>query len=175
LKALALSLLLALSASAATLDFAGTLSNTDGTFNRPLAGSPPANLSAVGTNVFYDAYTFQVLVAGIVTLETTSATLNNGSADDTFLALYTPSFNPASPLTNILQSDDDAGPGALSLISRNLAVGTYVVVATSFSNGQEGDYNLRITGDVASGVPEPSSALLLVPAVAALAWRRRRA
>jgi MYXO-CTERM domain-containing protein len=179
--------LLALSqlALAAPVSFSGTLSADDPTYNRSLSGSPPSSLSAVGTAVSYDVLGFHVTASGSYLMEILSASLSNGSPDDTFIALYQDAFDPTQALLNIVEADDDAGLGLLSRMSRALDVGTsYFLVITSFNNGQLGDYAGRfdtVAGDgqvvidaVPNGVPEPSTVLLGPAALAAAALTRRR-
>jgi hypothetical protein len=169
-------------AAAATTPFVGTLSGTDPTFNRPLAGNPPGGLSGVGTAVSYDLLPFYVTAADTFTMRTTSASLSPGTADDTFIVLYQNAFNAGAPLANALQADDDSGPGALSQMSRALAPGVqYYLVVTSFSNGALGDYtgNIQNPGNGAAVlglVPEPSTAMMMIAALAVggLAASRRR-
>ncbi len=145
------------------------LSAASPTFNRP---NTLTALSAVGTNVFYQAQQFYVNTTGTYGLETTTALLAPTPADDTFLALYRPSFNPASGLTNLIALDDDAGVGALSLISTSLTANTqYVLVTTTFNNNVTGAITTRISGATGStvtlgvvpsvGAPEPGSLSLL--------------
>lgn len=170
-------------AGAATTNFAGTLSATDPIFNRPLTGAPPTGLSAAGTAVSYDLYPFFVTAAASFTLQTLSATFATNTVDDTFIALYQTAFNPATPLANAIAADDDAGTGPLSLITATLNPGVqYYLVSTSFFNGAFGPY----TGSIAAAgapaavfglVPEPSSAMMLLAALALggmVAARRRQ-
>ncbi len=170
-------------ASAATAPFVGTLAVTDAVFNRPLSGNPPSGLSGVGTAVSFDVFPFFVTAADTYSLATLSANLLPIPADDTFMVLYQTSFNPGAPLSNVLQADDDAGPGALSLITRPLVPGIqYVMVVTSFSNATFGDYTGSISNAgagtaVFGAVPEPSTALMMLGALAAggfVAARRRQ-
>lgn len=171
-------------ASAATAPFVGTLAATDPVFNRPLVGNPPPGLSGVGTAVSFDVFPFFVTAADTYSLATLSANLLPVPADDTFMVLYQTSFSATAPLTNVLQADDDAGPGGLSLITRALVPGTqYVMVVTTFSNSTFGDYTGSISnagaGTAVFGlVPEPSTALMMLGALAAgglVAARRRQA
>jgi hypothetical protein len=92
---------------------------------------------------------------------------------DTMLFLYGPGgFDPASPLLNGVDSDDDDGPGFLSYMATNLNAGTmYTLVTTTFDNGVTGDWGVYVRGpgDV---VPEPASMAAL--GLGALALLRRR-
>jgi MYXO-CTERM domain-containing protein len=170
-------------ALAAPVNFAGTLSDSDPTYNRVISGNPPVNLSGVGTNVSYDVFAFTVSLTDTYTVGTLSASFATDTADDTFITIYQNLFNPAAPLTNALQADDDAGPGALSFISRSLNAGTsYFLVVTSFNNGQFGNYtgqfntagNGSVTVDGGGTVSTPSTLALVPLALAGLALTRRR-
>ncbi|WP_309706979.1 PEP-CTERM sorting domain-containing protein [Armatimonas sp.] len=159
-----------------------TLTAASPTFNRPLSGTPVTSLSGVGTAVSYGALTFIPDSTQTYTFETTAATLATGTADDTFLVLYQGSFNPASPLTNALVADDDAGVGSLSLMSRALTGGTtYILVTTTFNNGQFGPITTRISSAApatlnlgGASAPEPGTLALLGTALVALPLIRRR-
>ena len=145
-----------------------TLASTSPRFNRP---TTTTSLSAVGTNVYYQAQQFNVNTAGLYSFETTAATLTPTPADDTFLALYQTSFNSASPLTNLIAVDDDGGAGALSLISNFTLSNSaqYFLVTTTFSNLTTGSITSRISGPggavvtlvTPAAAPEPGTLPLL--------------
>jgi hypothetical protein len=118
----------------------GQLSVTDATFGRPNVGNPPTTLaSGDGNNVYYDTLTFSPTVSGTYTITMTDSSL------DGFYVLYSPSFNPASPLTNALQAVDDVND-LLPQITRSLTAGTnYVLVTTSYDNLATGAYANRFT------------------------------
>lgn len=124
-----------------TLNFSGTLELADPVFNRPLsiAQGGSCALSGVGTAVHYDTYTYTTTTSGNVTISIKpgdGATITPSGAD-TYIALYGPGgFNPASPCTNFIASNDDDGGSALSRIvtTTPLAPGTYTIVFTSFDN-----------------------------------------
>lgn len=120
--------------------FSGTLDLSDPTFNRPLSISQggTCGTSGVGTAVHYDTYTFTKTTSSNVTISIVpadGASISPGTAD-TFIALYGPGgFNPATPCSNFIASNDDAS-GALSRITTTtpLAPGVYTIVFTSFDN-----------------------------------------
>jgi hypothetical protein len=184
--------LLSTTASAAVVNFSGTLSDTDPLFNRPLDGSPPPDVSS--RNVYHDVFTFFVTVGGTYTLQTTSASLSgpfnplfSPNPTDTFIFLYQNSFSPDSPLTNVLEGNDDGGgAGQLSSITRALAADTqYFLVVTSFRASYTGDYagtisndgdGTAVLGDLPppNVVPLPGTLALAALGLAGLAAARRK-
>ena len=81
-----------------------------------------------------DLYTFRVTTAGTYTIETSGTT-------DTFLSLFGPNSS-----TNLIATDDDSGPGTLSLLVQNLNAGQYFVQVRHFSSRRDG--RLRYRGTV---------------------------
>ena len=81
-----------------------------------------------------DLYTFRVTTAGTYTIETSGTT-------DTFLSLFGPNSS-----TNLIATDDDSGPGTLSLLVQNLNAGQYFVQVRHFSSAGTG--RLRYRGTV---------------------------
>ncbi|MBX2927647.1 MAG: DVUA0089 family protein, partial [Saprospiraceae bacterium] len=123
-----------------TVLFPGTLTTGDPTYNRVVGVGPPCTLSAVGTNVHYDAYSFTLVTAATVTVSIDpddGASISPLNAD-TYLSLYGPGgFNPASPCTNILAVNDDIAGSSnrrSRIVTGTLAAGTYTAVLTSFDN-----------------------------------------
>lgn len=165
-------------AFAAPVNISGALTASDPVFNRPLSTT---TLSGVGTATSYDVFGFHVSAAGTYSFEALSF---SAAGADTFVALYRDVFNPAAPLANLLQVDDDSGVGALSLLSRALTAGTqYYLVFTTFDNGDFGSYtgvfntvtgNGQVALDGAAAVPEPGTLALLPLALAGMVLVRRR-
>jgi hypothetical protein len=176
LATVALAVVVSTPASAANFIGATTLASP--TYNRPLAGTPPVSLSAVGTAVHYQTVAFTVGTTGSYTF-LMSALVPAGW--DTFLSLYSNSFNPALSLTNILVSNDDNPTIGLSGFTINLTAGTsYFAVATGFGNNDVGTYNLAITGPgtvnfpAAAGVPEPATWAMMLLGFGGVGFAMRR-
>jgi hypothetical protein len=79
-----------------------------------------------------DRYTFTVTTAGRYAIETSGRT-------DTFVSLFGPNSE-----TRLLAEDDDSGPGSLSLLVQELAVGQYVVRVRHFSLASTGPYGISV-------------------------------
>jgi len=79
-----------------------------------------------------DRYMFRVATAGTHALETSGST-------DTFVSLFGPNSE-----TRLIAEDDDSGPGTLSLLVQNLAVGQYFVRVRHFSPASTGPYGISV-------------------------------
>lgn len=127
------------------------------TFNRASAefdGDDFNILSSEGTDVNYQAITFVVTPGGDVRLET----IVGPTAFDTVLFLYS-DFDPANPLANGIDADDDGGDAdcgeySCSLINQTLAPGEYVAVVTGYEDEDYGIFRLEIDGPVFLGTLE---------------------
>ena len=122
---------LTVAASAQSYIVTGALTASDPRFNRPTTLS---SLSGVGTSVAYDVYKFKVSVSGTYGAEMLSP---DPSTLDTYLLIYS-SFNPASPLTGLLNGDDDYS-GALSILG-GTTPGTSAFRASKIAVGGGGNY-----------------------------------
>ncbi|MEZ4909256.1 MAG: hypothetical protein R2774_00175 [Saprospiraceae bacterium] len=114
----------------AVTSFGGSLDLTDGIFARCNGFS----------NVHYDVFPFQVSVTGSYTFNA------NGSLGDTYAYIYSGSFDPASPCTNVIASNDDGAGDLDPLITVNLTAGVqYYYVFTDYFTTPTGTYNVTIT------------------------------
>jgi hypothetical protein len=87
-----------------------------------------------------DLYTLDISTPGIYTIETSGAT-------DTFLSLFGPDSD-----TTLAAADDDSGPGLLSLIVEDLAVGAYLVQVRHYSPVGSGAYGISVSSHADPGV-----------------------
>ncbi|HYW20947.1 MAG TPA: hypothetical protein VE956_16925 [Nodularia sp. (in: cyanobacteria)] len=166
--AIALSVSVILPSQASTISYSGDTTNAP-SFNRPetegfeSGTNPPTSLSSNGTAVPYYSQPFLVDTTG----------LYNVVGSQNFLGiqfLYQDSFNPTTPLVNLLNGNDpfpDEGTSGFSDLSLT-ANNQYFLVTTGFdnSNNSFGTFTNTITGpgnitlvpDPSSiSVPEPSS------------------
>lgn len=157
-------------ATAGTLSYSGDTTNAP-TFNRPKAQGfegiedPSKSLSEVGTAVSYFSQAFSVDTAG-------SYDVMGTQAFDGVQFLYQNSFDPTSPIANLVSGKDsfpDVGNSSFSGLS--LAANTpYFLVTAGFDNADNpinisfGTFTNTITGPgnitlkSPTSVPEPSAA-----------------
>ena len=122
--------------------FSGSLAVTDPQFNRKSANfvppaTGPCNSSGNIPN-YYDTYQVTHL-GGTMRIETLLGTLT-----DTYLHVYSGSFNPSDGCQNLVAGNDDNGLTFASLIQATFPAGNYVVVVTSFDPLDTGTYTLII-------------------------------
>lgn len=161
----------AAAAQANIVNFAGDTS-AGPTFNRVV--EQLTDLSAIGTDVAYDAYSFSVDTSGTYTFLTTAEF-------DSFTFLYQGGFDPNAPLSNALIGNDDLFGLTTSGLFGDLAAGTtYVFVVTGYANGNSGLFSSviggpgTITATPTASVPEAQTSALLALGLGALGLARRR-
>jgi hypothetical protein len=140
----ALGLLLAMASAAQAQVFSGELTTASPLFNRP-AGSatPPTALTNAGSSFYYQVITITVSTPG-------SYIFRGSSGFDNFGVLYSSAgFSPNAPLTNAIQSSDDANGSLNFSISQTLSAGTYYLVFTSFNLRETGTFTLTASGPAA--------------------------
>jgi hypothetical protein len=152
------------------------------TFNRALADF--SGLSAVGTDVAYDVFSFSVSQSGDYEVRSFVQGFLRDPSWDQFLFLYEDSFDPLNALSNGLIANDDLGDDIDNLgrsgFTVELLTGTaYYLVTTGFGNDDSGRFlNLvRGPGDILPAIPEPGTYAMLAMgllAVSAAVSRRRR-
>ena len=141
------------------------------TFNLTVADAPVMNTVKYGNQNYlasnpecpmilgdhsYAGEPFVTQGAGNHDMETTTAT----GGIDTFIALYSPSFDPNNPTANLVTCDDDGGSAhPLSKITENLTPGTQyeVVVTTWTANPVDGTIDWQILPDIVLGVAAPAA------------------
>lgn len=151
---LAAPLLLALSTATQAVDttFSGTLTNEQTYLRpelpRPFEGVYPVAQWTAGTTKFnYLTRTFIPGGSGTYSIAVTDTAIG-----DPMLFVYTPTFDPASPLTSGVVANDDINVSAGDLRARitgaQLTGGqTYIIVVTSYEPGLTGDFTFVISGD----------------------------
>lgn len=110
-------------------EISSSLTSSDPKYTRYLGSS---------SNYYYKVFPFTPSTSGNVTFEITSGTF------DTYLFLYTGSFNASAPSTNLTVYDDDSGDGLLSKFIANVNAGTtYYVVVSSYNTLSTGNFTLN--------------------------------
>jgi hypothetical protein len=171
LKGVAAAAVLYASQASAGIFFATGDTTGDPTFNRPLADL--SGLSAVGTDVAYDAFTFSVDVAG--TYKFFSWT-GSGSTFDNFIILYS-GFSTAMPLAGAIVANDDwLSTTNASFTAALTTAGVYTLVTTGFANDDFGTFKTLITGpgNVTAPVPEPETYALMLAGLGLVGFLARR-
>ena len=161
------------SAQAATFTYSGDTTGAP-TWNRPDQGNPPTTLSTLATATPYDVFSF--------TVDTSSSYIFNSSSPyDNYGFLYQGSFNPATPLANVIIGNDDSAGDLDYRFTTNLTTGTnYFLVSTGFTNTDFGAFTTTIDGagnvntTGSTSVPEPFTIVgTLVGGTAALRMKKK--
>ena len=115
------------------------------TFNRVIqnGNAVPNTLSLIGTAVRYASTAFAVDQAGNYTVDSLSTT---PALWDNYTILYRSTFNPLNPLLNVIIANDDLVFIGRSGFTVNLAIGSYVLVTTGYTNGDAGTAANTISG-----------------------------
>jgi len=132
-------------ASAQTLDitFSGSTVGQP-SFDRPWGGYPPPLLSGIITP--FSVLPFRVTGSGTLTQRW------SGSDYDSYAHLYRVSFDPNSPLTNVLAGDDDGAGYPNPFISHHLDAGTDYFTVTSAYAGSAGTYAVNFRSGAIQGL-----------------------
>lgn len=115
--------------------YSNAVHGAEGSAEKPpseLVINGPAIQGEISVGGERDRYTFKVATAGMHAIET------NGNTD-TFVSLFGPDSE-----TRLIAEDDDSGPGNLSLLVQNLAVGQYVVRVRHFNPASTGPYEIKV-------------------------------
>jgi len=115
--------------------FSNKVHGAEGPDEKPpneLVVNGPAVQGEISTGGERDRYTFTVATAGTHSIETTGPT-------DTFVSLFGPDNE-----SRLIAEDDDSGPGMLSLLVLNLAVGRYFVRVRHFNPSSTGPYGIMV-------------------------------
>lgn len=167
------------------------LTFNDPTFNRvDIWGDP----DGAGLEVNYRTLNFYVTQTGTYDLE--MAVRDTNTSADTFLLLYSPSFNPGDATLNFVAGSDDSNEdlmvlsgsyyfssdGRSTINGINLDANTqYIAVMTTYDFSatifDDVIYDLGIgngQGDVIAGAPVPEPATMLILGGVALAAARRK-
>ena len=122
------------------------------TWQRPDANGslPPNTLSGVGTAVAYSVTRLTVAFGGVYTFQCTALSPSHW---DNYTFLYRNSFNPGTPLTNVVVGNDDNPTIGISGFTVPLASGTYFFVVSGYANGFAGDWTVTVMGGAIVAVP----------------------
>ena len=150
------------SAVAITTNFSTTLTASSPTFIRPILGPAGTELYTGNITTFhagsasfkYSVQPFNVSVSGNYDIQVTG-----GAVSDSVIYIYSPSFNAASPLTNLLVGNDDQNTTLFSkLTAYPLTAGTsYTLVVTTYDPSESGTIQFSGTGAGGLSVATASS------------------
>ena len=147
---------------AASLSYTGTTVG-EATWSRPLANgvNPPVALAAVGTNVPFSAFQFNVDTTGAYDFLSTSTDPANW---DNYTFLYVNSFDSTNPLDNIVIANNNFPTKGLSGFNNvSLTAGlNYFLVTSGFADADAGAFlntissANRIIAGPATPIPTPA-------------------
>ncbi len=106
-------------------------------FDNPYFSCQPTG----SASYYYNTHTL-THTGGFLTANLNNTNPNPNPNIDPVLVLYSPPFDPAQPCSNLIAVNDDGGVYLDAFLSRSLPAGTYVAVATTFSPGRTGTYQL---------------------------------
>ncbi len=122
----------------------GALDADDSTYALAICGV----INSPAADHFYDTITLTNTSGILASLDVTTSDIGDPTSctsGDTWLNVYSPSFNAVDPQGNCLEFNDDGGPGLCSSVSFDLGVGqTAILVVSSFVGGAEFDYQVNI-------------------------------
>ena len=111
--------------------YTGSLTTNSSVFARP---------SGSGSRYYYQSLLVQVTSYSVYTF------VSSGSLD-TFGCLYSSSFDPARPSTNLIASDDDSNDNGQFRIRATLQSGfTYILVVTTYREERTGRFIVTASG-----------------------------
>ncbi|HEY4183670.1 MAG TPA: MYXO-CTERM sorting domain-containing protein [Polyangia bacterium] len=138
--------------SAVITPFSTSLVASSPTFNRPYLGAAPPNDIYLGNVTTFvassTAFKYSVQPISVTTTGSYDIEVVSGDFDDTVLYIYSGSFNPASPLTNLVVANDDQDLTYLSKIAGwTFTAGVnYFLVVTSYDPSSTGAVNFQGSG-----------------------------
>ena len=96
--------------------------------------------NGAGYNYYYEAIQTTTYTSGTYTLRSISSM-------DTYGCLYSTSFDPSYPTSNLITCDDDSGGSYQFLINYYLQYGTtYILVVTTSGSAITGSYSVTAMG-----------------------------
>jgi hypothetical protein len=88
---------------------------------------------------YYEAIQVKVMEAAFYSLRSNSNIITYGY-------MYNDSFNPCDPSLNLISDDDESGDGnQFRLISSLLANTTYILVVTTYSPSETGNFSILVS------------------------------
>ena len=113
-------------------------------YNRTNDGLPPTALSSTANATPYSVFKVTVPTSGIYNFDVTTTT----GGYDPCTALYSGSFNPSTPLINVIAANDNK-PTAANSGFDNIALNSgveYFLVVSGFDNADSGNFTGTVSG-----------------------------